>query len=153
MPREFEIKRPASRKWKAREREDSPLQVAQRGPRGFSGEGIVIGDYTAGEIINGGAVVMLIDELLYKYDPADISNYGKCIGVANHATLEGELCAVILEGECNQMGGLTAGESYYAAASGGLTLTPPVTNLQQVIGLAKDATTIIVHINEPVIIN
>jgi len=108
---------------------------------------------TAGENISSSNVIMIKDGLAYKYQPSDVANYGKAVGIAKNAVSAGGQVNIILGGKLSLSGwGLTADEIHYAIDDGGLSTTPPTTGLLSQIGYAKDTDTLIIEINEPIII-
>lgn len=126
------------------------INFANIGPQGLPGDGSVLSGL-AGEIINGDSVVMLKDGLIYKNVPTEENVY-LCCGLAKNAAGIGELVNVTIAGEHESAGlGLLAGSIYYAGPNGGLTTTPPNAGVSQVVGVAKDANTLFVNINEPFI--
>lgn len=110
--------------------------------------------YTAGENISSGNVVMLSGGLIYKYDPTDENNYGKAIGIAKTAAITSGTVNVVLSGIVEVVGwGLTQDENYFAGLLGSITTTPPSTGLLNLVGIAKDSNTLIIDIDEPIILN
>lgn len=115
------------------------------------GGGLVL-NVIAGEIINGDSLVMVKDNLAYKNDPSDEGNAYFCVGFAINAAVEGQNVAITQIGEQESAGwGLLANTVYYAAANGGITTTPPVSGISQAVGIPKDSNTMVVSINEPVL--
>lgn len=110
--------------------------------------------YTAGENISSGNVVMLSGGQVFKYDPTTELNYGKAIGIAKTAALTGATVNVVLSGTVFIGGwGLVTDEIYYAGLAGAVTNTPPVAGMNNMIGVAKDANTLIIDIDEPIVLN
>lgn len=110
--------------------------------------------YTAGENISSGNVVMLSAGQVFKYDPSTEANYGKAIGIAKTAALTGEIITVILSGSVNITGwGLVQDATYYAVAAGAVSSSPPSSGLIGMIGVAKDTNTMIIDIDEPIVLN
>lgn len=107
---------------------------------------------TAGEIINGDKVVMEKLSGAYKNDPTDVSTSYHCVGFAASAVSPGDPLVVITSGNHISAGwGLTPDAIYWADANGGVTSTPPsAPGLSQCVGIAVDANTMFVAINEPV---
>lgn len=97
----------------------------------------------AGEDLPSGIVVVVnIDGLIYKYDPLNISNAGKTVGITKNAALMGEEVTATIAGNIHiEVGsGWIAGVSYFIGTSGSLTATPPVEGISKKIatGLAPD---------------
>ncbi len=110
--------------------------------------------YTAGENISSGNVVMLTGGQVFKYDPTNELNYGKAIGIAKTAALTGATVNVVLSGSITVAGwGLTQDEIYYATGAGAVSTSPPGSGLIGMIGIAKDSSTMIIDIDEPIILN
>lgn len=115
------------------------------------GGGLVL-NVIAGETINGDSLVMVKDNLAYKNDPSDEGNAYFCVGFAINAAIAGANVAITQIGEQESAGwGLLANRVYYAAANGGITTTPPVSGISQAVGIPKDSNTMVVSINEPVL--
>lgn len=109
--------------------------------------------YTCGENISSSNVIMLVGGLAYKYQPSDQANYGKAIGIARQAGLTGATIPVVLSGEVNVPGwGLTQDENYYAQDNGASSTSAPSSGLLNLIGIAKDSNTLIIDIDEPIIL-
>lgn len=110
--------------------------------------------YTAGQNLSSGNLLMLGDDArVYKNDPTDEANYGRAIGFAKMAVVTGEDEEVITEGVYVEGGfGLTPGAVYYAGLNGSITATPPEAGMSQVVGVAKDADTLVIEIQEPIIL-
>lgn len=110
--------------------------------------------YTAGENISSGNVVMLSGGQVFKYDPSDENNYGKAIGIAKTSVLTGATVNVVLSGTVFIGGwGLVADDIYYAALAGAVANTPLASGMNNMIGVAKDSNTMIIDIDEPIILN
>lgn len=104
----------------------------------------------AAEDLSGGLLVYY-DVGLLKYNNTDENLYGLTIGFTNQSGLLGEDINIITSGECAQMGGLISGKQYYAFTDGLITDIPPTTGIFQPVGIAKNATTLIVNFQKPYI--
>jgi len=114
--------------------------------------GSIILNVIAGEGINGDSLVMVKDNLAYKNDISDEGNAYFCVGFAINSALIGQNVAITQIGEQISAGwGLLPNSVYYAGVNGGITTTPPITGISQVVGIPKDSDTMIVEINEPVL--
>lgn len=108
----------------------------------------------AGENISSSNVVMLINGEAFKYQPGDETNYGRAVGIAKNATITGGTVTIQMMGKVNIPGwGLIPDALYYAASNGGVSVTPPSSGLLSFVGVAKDVDTLIVDIDEPIILN
>lgn len=126
------------------------INFANIGPKGLPGDGSIL-SAPAGEIINGDSVVMLKNGLIYKNVPT-LENVYLCCGLAKNAAVPDEIVKVTIAGEHTSQGmGLLLGGLYYAGPNGGLTTTPPNSGVSQAVGVAKNADTMYVNINEPFI--
>lgn len=111
-------------------------------------------DCIAGEDINGGFLLVYLDSKVYRFDASNEAHYGRCIGFANQSGKLGEIIKIISYGECYQLGSLTPGIIYYASSYPGLiTSTLPTTGILQKVGISKDSSTIIISIEQPIILN
>lgn len=118
-------------------------------PDGFNNVKSVI---TLGESVSGGNVLyMASNGKFYKYNHSDLNLYNRVAGLANSSGLADQLIDIITNGECDQLGGLITGDTYYGAENGLVTNIPPVINIFQQLGIAKSATTLIVGIQKPYI--
>lgn len=115
------------------------------------GSEVVLNTFTAGENISGGKVVMLSGGEAFNFDVSNTGNYAKAVGVSNQASSTGQSIEVVISGLCTQMGGLTPGGVYFASTLGNLSLTAPVSGISQIIGVAQDATKIVVLLQKPYI--
>ncbi len=112
----------------------------------------VVLNIIAGETINGDSLVMVKDNAAYKNDPSDEGNAYFCVGFAINAAIAGENVMITEIGKHTSAGwGLFPNSVYYAGVNGGITTTPPITGISQVVGIPKDSDTMIVEINEPVL--
>lgn len=104
-----------------------------------------------GEVIGGGSLIYINNSKAYKYNQSDLNLYDKLTGITNQAGVLNEEIDIILSGECSQLGGLISGDQYFAANNGLITNVPPVLNIFQPIGVAKNTTTILLNIEKPYI--
>ena len=106
-----------------------------------------------GETISGGSLVYLnsVNNRLFKYNQSDLNLYNKALGFTNNAGVLDQEVDIIVSGECNQFGGLITGDQYFASNNGLITNTPPNLNIFQPIGVAKNATILIINIQRPFI--
>lgn len=141
----------------ASEQEAEIRYVGIVGPQGEDGDAGLGGggtaqliQVTAGETISGDMLVMRTSAVL-KNDPIEANAY-KCLGFATAAVTVGQELTVTIAGLHESAGwGLTPGAVYYAAANGGITTTPPAAGLSQVVGVAVDANTMYVDLNDPIV--
>lgn len=104
--------------------------------------------HDCGENINGGAVVVLLGNLLYNYDISDVTHYGAVIGITEQAGVTGDPILVTIEGYNNQCGGLSTGIIYAGSTPGSITNTAPISGQMQLLGVAQSATEIIVDLKD-----
>lgn len=105
--------------------------------------------FIAGEILSGGMLVYINAGQVFKYNQSNTNLYDKEVGFTLTSASSGEEVEVILAGECNQLGGLITGEPYYAGNNGSVVTPSPLINTQLSVGVAKNATTLIVSLGEP----
>lgn len=109
--------------------------------------------YIAGEPISSGNVIMINNNLAFKYDPSNVNNYGKAIGIAIEAVLTSSPVIIVLSGEIYISGwGLSQDAYYFAGSAGSLATTASSSGLLNTIGIAKDSNTLIIDIDEPTIL-
>lgn len=106
---------------------------------------------TLGEVIGGGFLVYLNGNLAFKFNQNDTSLYGLPVGITNQSGIIGDSVKIIVNGECNQMGGLIPGLQYFAGNAGLNTNVVPSTGIVQPIGVAKTDTIMIVNLQKPYI--
>lgn len=104
--------------------------------------------HTCGENINGGAVVVLLGNLLYNFDKNNNTHYGSVIGVTEQAGVLGDSILVTIEGYNNQIGGLITGVVYAGNTPGSVSNSPPSVGMMQIIGVAQSPTEIIVDLKD-----
>jgi len=121
---------------------------------GFTGQGGNIGGqetYSAAQPISGGRVVTVISNTADYFDPE--GEYEPA-GIAKNAAAQGDTLTVALNGPVVIAGwGLTPGSTYYAGPNG--TLISDATQAVgrvQIIGVAEDANTLIVNIQQGIIL-
>jgi hypothetical protein len=110
----------------------------------------IIQTFTAGQIINGQKLLMLINGLAYHFDPTVEANFDKVIGFAKNAVLLGESIDVLREGIVDSLP-LVEGNVYYAGPDGAITDTPPSTGIALRVGIAKSDHELVINFSEPII--
>lgn len=144
----------------ASEQEAEIRYVGIVGPQGEDGDAGLGGggtaqliEVTAGEGLSGDMLVMALNGtgVVLRNQVTEAVMYC-CLGFTTASALLGEDVTVTIAGLHENAGwGLTPGAVYYAAANGGITAIPPVTGISQVVGVAIDANTLFVNINEPIL--
>lgn len=104
----------------------------------------------AGEVIPGHRAVIIENNLVYLFDPANINHYGRVAGISNNTANIGGEVEIITEGEILKGITFTPNKPYYAIANGVLTDALPTANNRQVIGFAVDTNNLVVRIGRPV---
>jgi len=132
--------------------------IIERGPvigfRGVQGEtGSVGGEeqYQAAQAISGGRVVSVVSNTADYFDP---TGNLEPVGIAKHAASQGASLAVALNGPLVNAGwGLTPGATYFAGPNGTLISDPAqAVGRVQIIGVAEDANTLIINIQQGIIL-
>lgn len=111
----------------------------------------VISQIELGEAIGGGSVVYVSGGLAYKYNQSNSALYGLAFGVTNAAGISGDTVDIVTSGKCTAMGGLISGSMYYALDNGLVSNTPPISGTFQPLGIAENATDLIVNLEKPYI--
>jgi hypothetical protein len=107
----------------------------------------------AGAAIGGQRLLMNVGGLAYHFDPTNIANAGRCLGLSNAAVTGGATVEVISAGKITSAGwGIFSGSIYFAASNGLMTTTPPVSGVSQRAGVGVDTNTLNVQLSEPLII-
>lgn len=107
---------------------------------------------TAGEAIGGHRVVMMKGSVAVYYDVSE-NNTGKALGMSSGAASAGGPTSIVTSGKVNNPGwGLVAGEVYFAAPSGMISLTPRTLGISQRVGVALDSNNLQVQLSEPYIL-
>ena len=109
--------------------------------------------YILGEVIGSGFLVYQdLNGKIYKFNSSDLNLYNKSLGITNQAGILNDVVDVVIHGQCSQMGGLVTGDLYYAGSVlGTVTNIPPILNIFQTVGIAKNTTTIILNFDKPYI--
>ena len=104
-----------------------------------------------GEAIGSGFLIYISGANAFKYSQNNLSLYDSIVGITNQSGNTGDVVEVILNGMCNQVGGLTPGTQYYASNSGLLVSSIPVTGIVQPVGVAITASSISINLQKPYI--
>jgi hypothetical protein len=96
-------------------------------------------------------VVMLYNDEIRPANGENATHAGYVTGMALQTALEGVQCKVQTSGEItNPAWSLTPGAIYFVALGGTISATPPVVGFVQKIGLAKNATTLVISLGEAI---
>jgi hypothetical protein len=103
--------------------------------------------------VNGFQVCILaLDGTVRPADGFNPTHAGRVIGLANSTQAKGIPAIIQLAGEIENLAwNLVAGEVYYLASGGEISLTPPDTGFVQRIGVAKTSTILVINLGEPVL--
>jgi len=105
----------------------------------------------ASEAIGAGKYVNIWDDAgTPKVRLADASNGRDAHGYVKDAVLLAGIATVYFEGENDDLSGLTIGSRQYLDTAGGVTETPRSTGLHQFLGIAINATSINVDIDDAI---
>jgi hypothetical protein len=85
-------------------------------------------------------------------DSSDLSTTAKAIGFTVGAVSAGQVVSIILSGESTGFFGLTPNGIIYLSTNGTITQTPPSIGYIQKLGVALDSTTILINIQEPIVL-
>ena len=87
------------------------------------------------------------------YDKDTIGHAGKEIGFSLESVLISQEFRAQYSGEVHNPGwGLTVGALYFADNSGFITTTKPLTGFSQIVGIAKDSSTLLLNFKEAIIL-
>lgn len=102
--------------------------------------------------VNGFQVVFLgPDGMVYPADGENPTHAGLVVGMASAAIAEGENGLIQMAGEIeNPAWALVPGATYYLGAAGTMSTTPPESGFWQRIGVAKNSTTLVLKLSEPI---
>ena len=103
--------------------------------------------YTAGEAIGGQRVLMVSGGKAFYFDPSDMDNYDKVIGMSMHASVLNDNINVMQEGVIT-IGGLTADATYYTTSGGLITTTVPTSGILQKVGVALNTSDLIIEFSQ-----
>lgn len=96
-------------------------------------------------------VVMLYEDEIRPANGENATHAGYVVGMALQTALEGAQCKVQTSGEIvNPAWILSPGAIYYVSTGGTISLTPPTSGFVQKIGLAKNATTLVISLGEAI---
>lgn len=82
----------------------------------------------------------------------DISTVSKAIGITTGSALATQLVSIILSGELGSFYGLIPDGVVYLSTNGTISQSLPSNGYIQKVGVALDATTLLIHISEPIVI-
>lgn len=122
------------------------------GGGGGGSSGTLINTYPAGENLGGNRLVVLIEDELFYFNPADETHYNYIVGFTSAAGLISEDIDVVSFGPLTGFS-LVAGETYYAAANGTITNVVPTSGTLVKVGTAVDASILFINIYQPVILS
>jgi hypothetical protein len=127
--------------------------IGEQGPRGMTGpvgpSGGSVLTYISPRDLGGGRVVTgFIDYA----DSSDTLTASKAIGFTLGAVSIGENVSILLSGELDGFFGLISGEIIYLSTNGLITQTPPPSGYIQKLGVALNPTTILINIQEPIVL-
>ena len=105
----------------------------------------------AGETISGGALVIIDENNIYKFDVSNEDMYGFQCGITLNSGILGDQIRVTVSGVNTEVTALSLGVQYAGTTLGSLSLTPPATGINQMIGIALTSTSILVHTLNPII--
>lgn len=107
--------------------------------------------FTAGEILGGQRLVVLISGKVYLFDPTIDSNADRIIGFTKTSAILNGSVVVIKEGIVNSLS-LVQNNTYYGVASGLITSTIPTSGILIRVGIALDSSTLQINKSEPIIL-
>ena len=102
----------------------------------------------AGENISSGmAVIVWTDNLVYKYNIANLAHAGLTCGISKTSGLVGETILVVTpENKLTEVGsGWNVGKSYFIGSNSLLTVIPPTSGISKKIATGVDVDTIIIN--------
>ena len=88
---------------------------------------------------------MYIDGKVYPFDITDESHYDKYIGIAENATVQDDICTVVINGEVKTLGiGWLPGIPYYITNTSFLSNIPPTVGIIKQVGVGINTDTILI---------
>jgi len=119
------------------------VSVGEAGPQGAPGSsGTSDISETAGQPLSAGRLVTATPAGAFYYDPTDLTQYGKLIGITKAAANMGDAVTIATIGAVTLVGiGFTAGSRFWAGPNGTLLTSPPVSGLVVPVGYAIDTDT------------
>lgn len=120
------------------------VSVAEAGPQGAPGSsGTSDITETAGQSLSAGRLVTATPAGAFYYDPTDLTQYGKLIGLTKAAATISDAVTIATIGEVLLVGiGFTPGNRFWAGPNGTLLTSPPTSGLVVPVGYAVDSDTI-----------
>lgn len=98
-----------------------------------------------GSAISGHKVVAIQSSQIVLADHATTPP-GNVVGISNGAAAAGALIAVRTGGKLGGFVGLTPDAVYFLGSAGAINATPPTSGILQIVGVAQDASTLVVQI-------
>jgi hypothetical protein len=122
--------------------------VGKPGPAGPPGSSEEI-EIAATENIAAFVAVIVTGKMA---NSSTLAHYGKVVGIARQATAKGFIIPIVISGTLtNPAWTWTAGNVIFLSGAG-LSTTSPVTGFTQSIGVAKNPTTIVIELGEPILL-
>jgi len=127
-----------------------PLKACNLLPDTTGGTSII---GTAGEDILAAKVVIIgTDGKFYLNNPTDLNTYQRVVGFSTADVLKGQPLRVLITGSLTSTWSLSIGAIYYATTLGGITTSVPSSGISQIVGRAQSAHTLLISIEQPVIL-
>lgn len=104
--------------------------------------------YTAGETVSGDQIVYVASGEVFKADSAT-TPAGAVVGMTRQAATAGNPVLVLTSGRVTGLVGLTPGANYFLGSAGAIATTPPASGLLQSVGVALDASTLVLQLGQP----
>ncbi len=129
------------------------MEVGVQGPPGPPGPDGGLASFTllAGQAISGHRLVVSVGGQVFLADPYDLAHLGKVIGISQHAAALGDPLSVLNAGLIENVGwGFDSGQVWLGAL-GQVVQAPPLTGIDQVVGVSVSPTQLFIDIEEPVL--
>lgn len=108
---------------------------------------------TAGQNLLSNKIVAIVNGAVVYADNTDISQYNKVIGMTVHSANTGDEIKVLTDGYLDGMS-ITIDSDYFVGINGDMTtVVPSGTVYLQNIGFGINATTLMINLDEPLLLN
>lgn len=108
---------------------------------------------TAGEDITSFKAVIITNNQAFIYNPDDITEYNRLVGIANSGAVTGNSIDILTFGILTVSYAVTVGATYFVNNTGALTVTPNSTGILQEVGTGISNNSIFIDIKQPLILS
>lgn len=106
----------------------------------------------AGVDVGGHRLLMLSGGRAIYFDPTNINNINKFLGISTNASITDDNVGIVTKGLLINIGwGLIPDATYFASSDGLISTTPILSGINLVVGIAIDSDTLDINFSQPYI--